>query len=227
MKRDFPEAVVFDLDGTLVDTGPDLTASLNHVLRQVGLAPVPLAAVRDMIGLGARSLIERGMAYHQAQIGPDRLEILWRNFLDFYESNICIYSMPYPGVIEALTRLQTRGVKLGICTNKPEALSHKLIKILGMSKFFHTNLGADSLPVRKPNPDHLFGVLSNMKCDPLHAVMVGDSMVDVNTARNAKIPIVAVTFGFTDIPAKDFGADALLDHYGSLDAALETAHSRR
>jgi phosphoglycolate phosphatase len=227
MKRDFPEAVVFDLDGTLVDTGPDLTAALNHVMQQEGLAPVPLAAVRDMIGLGARALIERGMAYHRTNVAPECLEILWGNFLDFYESHICIYSMPYPGVIEALTALQGRGVKLGICTNKPEALSHKLIKTLGMKQFFLTNLGADSLPVRKPNPDHLFGVLSNMKVAPENSVMVGDSMVDVNTARNAKIPIVAVTFGFTDIPAKDFGADALLDHYGSLDAALETAHSRR
>jgi phosphoglycolate phosphatase len=225
--RKFPEAVVFDLDGTLVDTGPDLTAALNHILQMEGMAPVPLAAVRDMIGLGARSLIERGMAYHQGAISPDRLETLWRAFLDFYESNICIYSMPYPGVIEALTSLQDQGIKLGICTNKPAALSQKLIHTLGMSSFFHANVGADSLPVRKPDAQHLLGTLAAMNADPQSAVMVGDSMVDVNTARNAKIPIVAVTFGFTDIPAKHFGADALLDHYGRLDHALETAYSSR
>ncbi len=225
--RQFPEAVVFDLDGTLVDTGPDLTAALNHILHMEGMAPVPLAAVRDMIGLGARALIERGIAYHQGAISPDRLEILWRQFLDFYESNICIYSMPYPGVIEALTSLQHQGVRLGICTNKPTALSQKLIHTLGMSSFFHANLGADSLPVRKPDAQHLLGTLAAMNANPQSAVMVGDSMVDVNTARNANIPIVAVTFGFTDIPAKHFGADALLDHYGRLDQALETAYSSR
>jgi phosphoglycolate phosphatase len=223
----FPQAVVFDLDGTLVDTGPDLTAALNHSLQLEGLAPVPLAVVRDMIGHGARKLIERGIAYHQSAISPERLDILWQAFLDFYNDNICIYSMPYPGVIDALAGLEARGIQLGICTNKPETLSHKLIDSLGMAKYFQANLGSDSLAVRKPDPQHLLGTLAAMNADPQSAVMVGDSMVDVNTARSAKIPVIAVTFGFTDIPAKDFGADALLDHYDRLGQALETAHSRR
>jgi phosphoglycolate phosphatase len=222
-----PAAVVFDLDGTLVDTGPDLTAALNHCLAREGLAPVPLAAVRQMIGLGALKLIERGLQFHGASVSEARIEAMRQTFLSFYESNICVYSMPYPQVPEALAELKAQGVRLGVCTNKPAALSHKLIRTLGMEELFEANLGSDSLPVRKPDPQHLLGTLSVMGSHAHDAVMVGDSMVDVNTARAANIPIVAVTFGFTDVPAHAFGADALLDHYGGLGAALVAAHGAR
>jgi phosphoglycolate phosphatase len=223
----YPQAVVFDLDGTLVDTGPDLTAALNYSLQLEGLAPVPLAAVRDMVGHGARKLIERGMAYHQMSLTEARADDLWRAFIDYYAANICVHSQPYPGMIDALKLLHGQGIKLGICTNKPEALSHKLIAALNLSHFFLANLGSDSLPVRKPNAQHLLGTLAAMQADPHSAVMVGDSMVDVNTARSAKIPIIAVTFGFSDIPATDFNADALIDHYDNLGSAVEAAYNRR
>jgi phosphoglycolate phosphatase len=215
-----PQAVVFDLDGTLVDTGPDLTAALNHCLREEGLGPVPLTKVRGMIGHGAVKLLERGLAFHSHNVGEARFNALRQMFLDFYMAHICVYSMPYPGVLEALDSLKSGGTTLGICTNKPVAMSHALIKALDMEEYFAANLGSDSLPMRKPDPQHLLGTLAAMNCDARDAVMVGDSMVDVNTARAANVPIIAVTFGFTDIPAKDFGADALLDHYNELHGAL-------
>ncbi len=222
-----PQAVVFDLDGTLVDTGPDLTAALNHCLGLEGLPAVSVATVKDMVGLGARKLLERGLAHHDASVSPPRFEELAQHFLRYYADNICINSEPYPGVVACLERLRSSGIAMGICTNKPVAMSLALIKALRLDGYFSANLGGDSLAVRKPDAQHLLATVAAMQASVDQAVMVGDSMVDVGTARNAKLPIIAVTFGFSTISAHAFDADAVIDHFDELETALVAAHRRR
>jgi phosphoglycolate phosphatase len=223
----FPKAIAFDLDGTLVDTGPDLTAALNHCLSLEGLPAVSVPVVKDMVGLGARKLLERGLAHHHAAVTAARFEMLIDQFMTFYGSNICALSQPYPGVRACLERFRARGTTMGICTNKPTAMSIALIKALHLEDYFTANLGGDYLPVRKPDAQHLLATLSSMKAHAADTVMVGDSMVDVNAARNAQIPIVAVTFGFSSLSAHAFEADAVIEHFDDLDEALIRAHRQR
>ncbi len=218
--KSLPKAVVFDLDGTLVDTGPDLTAALNHCLHLEGLPPVSVPTVKDMVGLGARKLIERGLAYHEAAVSPARFEDLAQAFLRFYADNICDLSTPYPGVARALDALRAADVVMGVCTNKPVAMSIALLAALGLDHYFSANLGGDSLPVRKPDAQHLLATLQAMQANPEQAVMIGDSMVDVGAARNAGVPIIAVSFGFSTLPAQHFEADAVIDHFDELLPAL-------
>lgn len=221
-----PRCVVFDLDGTLVDSGPDLTAATNHVLALAGRPPVTVEEVRDMVGLGARKLIERGLA-HTGGGTPEQAESLLRPFLDYYAKNICVDTKPFPGVEQALTQLQEAGIAIGICTNKPEALSHALVEILGWNRFFPVTLGGDSLPFRKPDGRHILAVVERLGGDPAQTVMVGDSAVDVGAARSAGLPVVAVSFGFSTVPADELGADAVINHYDQLLDALATVHKAR
>lgn len=214
----FPfELVAFDLDGTLVDTGPDLTASLNHALVELGRPRVSEKAVRDMVGLGAAKLLERGLNAS----GGFNDELMARGlklFLDYYAENVCVGSKPYPGVERALDSLSESGCRLAICTNKPIALSLSLIEALGWQGRFAANLGGDSLEVRKPDPLHLTETI--LRAGGGSAAFVGDSIVDVQAARAANVPIVAVSFGFSDRPATELGADALIDHFDQLEPAL-------
>ena len=222
-----PKTIVFDLDGTLVDSAPDLTAALNHVLAMDGLAPVPLEAVRGMVGLGARKLIERGLAAHGANANPERVEERVKTFIDHYRDHIADASRLFPGVMERLNAYGAQGIKMGICTNKPIALSEALLSALDIAPYFAAVLGADSLPVRKPDPLHLLETITRLGGERETSVMVGDSMTDITTARNAKVPVVAVSFGYTSVPPADFAADALIDHFDDLDAALMRAHAER
>lgn len=224
--NNMPRCVVFDLDGTLVDTGPDLTAATNHVLALAGRPPVSVAQVRDMVGLGARKLIERGLA-HTGGGTLEQAESLLQPFLDYYADNVCVASQPFPGVEQTLTRLQEAGILIGICTNKPEKLSHALIEALGWQRFFPVNIGGDSLPFRKPDGRHILTVIEQLGGNPQETVMVGDSTVDVAAARDAGLPVVAVSFGFSSVPANELEADALIDRYDQLIEALATVHQER
>lgn len=215
----FPSCVIFDLDGTLVDTAPDLTAATNHVLALMDRPPVTVAQVKDMVGLGARKLIERGLETTGGGT-PDQVEALVPAFLDFYAKNICIHSHPFPGATESLDQLVTAGIPLGICTNKPEQLSLALIDALGWTPYFRANLGGDSLGVRKPDPLHLLETISRTGGHPKQAIMVGDSSVDIAAARAAGVPIIAVSFGFSSVAPSDLGADYLIDHFDELTNAL-------
>ena len=216
---DFPKTIVFDLDGTLVDTGPDLTASLNHALAALGRPQVDAATVRHLVGHGARALIERGLALSgggaDAQIAR-ALPI----FLDYYAANIAVGSRAFDGAEAALDALAARGAILAICTNKPVSLSRALIASLGWETRFAANLGGDSLDVRKPDPRHVLATIAAAGGVPERTVFVGDSIVDVAAARAARVPVVAVSFGFADRPAADLGADAVIDHFDALLPAL-------
>ncbi len=221
-----PAAVVFDLDGTLVDTGPDLTAALNHCLSLAGRPQVALRAVRNMIGLGARKLLDLGLS-HTGGSTPEQVEALYPAFITYYAANVCIYSQTYPGVVAFLEKLKAADVALGICTNKPVAMSIALIETLQLDHYFDVNLGADSLAVRKPDPLHLLTTIDQLGKSTADTVMLGDSMVDVNTAKAARVPIVAVSFGFSHIPAIEFGAEAVIDHYNEALEAIALVHSKR
>jgi phosphoglycolate phosphatase len=214
-----PATIVFDLDGTLVDTAPDLCAALNHALGVLGRPGVPADDVRHMVGHGARKLLEKGLAA-TGTMTPDLVEAGVAPFLAFYADHVAVGSRPYPGVEAALVALSAAGSRLAICTNKPVALSRALVSALGWDARFAANLGYDSVPVPKPDPAHLFAAIAAAGGDPATTVFVGDSITDTTTARAAGIPVIAVSFGFSDRPVLDLGADLVIDHYDELLPAL-------
>ena len=217
-----PETIIFDLDGTLVDTAPDLTAALNAVMRTQGRPEVPLDDVRHMVGRGARYLIERAMEATGAPAAEPAMGDLVRRFIAHYDANIAVGSRPFERAKAVAERLAKRGHKLGVCTNKPEALSLKLMRELGLVGLFPAILGADSRPYRKPDPRHLFDTISELGGDPANAVLIGDSETDVKTARAANVPVIVVSFGYTEIPPHELGADAVIDHFDALEQALKS-----
>ncbi len=210
---------MFDLDGTLVDTGPDLTAALNHALATLGRAALPQADVQDMVGSGALRLIERGLAATGEEARTLALAMM-PVFLDYYASHIAEHSLPYPGVVAAMNGLATEGCVLAICTNKTERLARKLVDALGWSDRFVAILGGDSLPVRKPDPEHLLATIRAAGGDPADSAFVGDTHFDVNAGLSAGVPTIAVGFGFSTEPVDGLGAAAVIHHYDALIPAL-------
>jgi phosphoglycolate phosphatase len=209
--------IVFDLDGTLADTAPDLAASLNHTLATLGRPSIDPELVRSMIGHGARALLRRGLAA-TGEVSEPLVKTAFPMLLDHYGANICRGTRPYPGLEEVLDALAKEGAALAICTNKPEALSRKLIEALGWSGRFAAIVGGDTLPTRKPDPAMLHEAIE--RAGGGRAVLVGDSIIDADTARAAHVPFVAVSFGFSDRPAAQLGADAVIDSYSELVPAL-------
>ena len=215
---DFPfRTVVFDLDGTLADTAPDLTGALNHALGVLGRRPVPHEDVRHMVGNGARALLQKGLAA-TGDVSDALVEQGFPIFLAYYEDHIADHSRPWPGVEAALDALAAKGVALSICTNKLEGLTHRFIATMGWQGRFASVVGGDTLPVRKPDPAPLFEAIA--RAGGGRAAFVGDSITDTDTAKNAGLPCVAVTFGFSDRPPEDLGATVLIDHFDALVGAL-------
>jgi phosphoglycolate phosphatase len=173
-----------------------------------------------MVGRGARVLIERAMAAHGVELTERRTEDLMQHFLVHYEANIAATSRPFDGVVTQVKALADKGHRIGICTNKPVALSHKLLSELGLTSLFSVVLGADSRPYRKPDPRHLFDTIAELGGNPTDAAMVGDSETDSLTAQAAGIPCILVTFGYTEKPVTELGATAIIDHYRDLPDAL-------
>lgn len=222
-----PALVVFDLDGTLVDTGEDLAAAMNHCLALEGRPPVAAISVREMIGLGARKLLERGLAATGGGT-PEQIDRLFPLFLDYYGRNLCVHSRPYPGVEAMMDALASQGARLAICTNKPVQMSLDLIEALGWSHRFTANLGGDSLDVRKPHADHLLTTIARAGGTADDAVMIGDSITDYQAARNARVPVALVTFGFSTEPVSAFAPDALIEDYARDGlAAIRKSHAAR
>lgn len=215
--------VVFDLDGTLVDTAPDLVASLNHAVSQAGVAPVTYADLTHLVGHGARAMIERTFAFRQKPLAEDVLEWQLREFTDFYHGSMPGDSLPYPGTIEALDRLSGAGFKLAVCTNKPEKLATRLLERLGLIERFAAISGGDSFEVRKPNAEHLLRTVANAGGSAERSVMVGDSLNDILVARNAAVPSIAVPFGYSDVPVENLEPTKIIGHFDELTPELVTA----
>lgn len=211
------DVVAFDLDGTLADTAPDLTAALNHALAKLGRPSIPAESVRHMVGHGARALLRQGLTATGGS-SDALIETAFPIFLDHYEAHIADDTRPFPGVEAALDALDAQGVKLAICTNKLEGLATELVTALGWRGRFAAIVGGDTLPVRKPDPAPLFEAIA--RAGGGRAAYVGDSITDTDTARAAGLPCVAVSFGFSDRPPDQLGATLLIDHFDELIPAL-------
>lgn len=208
--------IVFDLDGTLVDTAPDLIGTLNVILARQDVPPVGFDEARAMIGAGVKPLLVRGLASKGVQLPPDEIDRLFAEYLDVYAAHIADRSRAFPGLEAALDALAAQGCRLAVCTNKLEWLSVRLLETLGLSSRFAAICGQDTFAMRKPDPDMLRLTIGRAGGDTAHAVMVGDSMTDVATARAAAVPVIAVDFGYTEIAPAELGADRLISHFNAL-----------
>lgn len=212
-----PRAIVFDLDGTLVDTALDLGGALNRLLAEYSRPAVTLNDIRHMVGDGAAKLVERGFLATGGL--PLPLPDMTKRFIELYGAGIADESVAFPGVVETLERCADAGIGLGVCTNKPLGLTRALLDKLDLSRFFAAVAGGDG-PVRKPDPRHILGVLETLRAAPENSLMVGDSTNDVAAARGAGMKVVVVSFGYTTVPAAQLGGDRLIDHFAELNALL-------
>lgn len=205
----FP-ALIFDLDGTLVDTAPDLLGAMNAVLIAQDRAPVDPETLRHMVGFGAASLIRQAMAATGDPVAEDRLPRLVENFVVHYGAHITDNSRPFPGVCETLTALKGRGVPMGVLTNKPHDLAISLLDALDLSHFFGAIHGAGRFSYVKPDPRVFHHVVEELTGNPeTPALMVGDSTTDAKTARAANVPVILLSYGYTPDPVESLGADAV------------------
>jgi len=212
--------IVFDLDGTLVDTAPDLVDTLNIILAREGLAPVPFDRARNMIGGGARTLIERGLQAEGRSGVAAEVDRLYKDFVAHYGEHLADRSQPFPGAIAAIEQLAARGCSFAICTNKLEWLSVRLLDALGISGHFAAICGQDTFGVQKPDPQILLQTIRKAGGQSGRAVMVGDSINDIEVARAAGVPVIAVDFGYTEIPVAALDPDEIISDFGKLPAAV-------
>lgn len=215
------EAVVFDLDGTLIDSAPDLAAAINRLLVREGRREMSLDEVVAMIGDGAPKLVELAFAATGEPIGGRPLAALRASFLEDIEANGAVLTRPYPGVAAVLERLAGAGLRLGVCTNKPGKATRAVLADLGLAGRFSAVLGGDELDgVRKPDPRHLLATLARLGVGPGRAAMVGDTRNDVVAARAAGMGVVVVAFGYARTPPGELGADAVIERFEELPEAL-------
>jgi phosphoglycolate phosphatase len=208
--------IIFDLDGTLIDTAPDLVATLNVILAREDLPGLPYADARALIGHGARHMIARGLAIAgRPQIDAD-LDRLFADFITYYADHVADHSRPFPGLEDALDALAGRGCRFAVCTNKLEWLSVRLLDALGLTQRFVAICGQDTFGVQKPHPNALLGTLRRAGGVINNAVMVGDSGTDIAAARAALMPVVAVDFGYTQIPVAQLDPDRIISHFKNL-----------
>ena len=215
--------LLFDLDGTLADTAPDLCPTMNAVLAKHGRPHVPQERVRHMVGGGARMIMARGFEETGTPADEALLDQLFHDFIAHYDQHIADESEVWPGLLPHLERLHGAGAGLAVCTNKVEHLSHKLLNELGLAPFFPVVIGGDTLPVKKPDPEHLLEAIRRLGGTPDHAVMVGDSAPDIDAAKAAGIPSICVSFGYTRVPVQELGADFIIHHFDEFPAALARA----
>jgi phosphoglycolate phosphatase len=212
--------IVFDLDGTLIDTAPDLVDTLNVVFSREGWPPVPYETARNQIGGGARAMIVRGVAAEGITVAPAKLDQLFADFIAHYSEHVADRSRPFPGLTEALDELASRGCRLAVCTNKLERLSVLLLKQLKLADRFAAICGQDTFGMQKPDPEILRRTIAVAGGNLSDAIMIGDSATDIRTARAAGIPVIAVDFGYSDRPVSEFGPDRTISHFAQLHSAI-------
>jgi phosphoglycolate phosphatase len=221
-----PPILVLDLDGTLVDTAPDLVDTLNRVLNEEGVAPLGYERAIRTIGNGAKVMIEAGLAAQGEAVSPARIDQLYARFLAHYEIHMTDRSVPFPGAVAAIDRFAAAGWTLAICTNKLERLSRDLLKRLSIADRFKVIAGQDTFGVRKPDARHLVETIRAAGGEADRAIMVGDTSIDIETAKRAGVRSVAVAFGYSAVPVGELGADAVIEHFDQLfDTAAGLSHS--
>ena len=218
--------IVFDLDGTLIDTAPDLVDTLNVILSREGLEPIPFEDARAMIGAGARRLLERGLVRERAASASGRLERLYKDFLAYYADHMADRSRAFPGLEPALDELARAGHQFAVCTNKLEWLSVELLKTLNLAQRFVAICGQDTFGMQKPDPEILRRTIRRAGGTLQECVMAGDSANDIDTARAAGVPVIAVDFGYTEVPVARLGADHIISEYGELPGAVRALAGR-
>lgn len=212
--------VVFDLDGTLAETAGDLIRALNGVLALEGIAPVPVSSARSLLGAGGRALISRGFALSKRELAPAKHEALYQIFLADYNSHIAEHSFLYPGVDACLTQLAAEGWALAVCTNKMEASAKLLLEKLGVADRFAFVSGQETFGAAKPDPRPVIETIRAAGGDRAQAIMVGDSRSDIDAAKAAGIPVIAVDFGYTEVPVAELGPDVVISHFDALIGAI-------
>jgi len=213
--------IVFDLDGTLIDTAPDLIEALNVVLAQHGLPAVPYEAARPLIGGGARGMIERALILEGRGAATADIDALYAPFIAHYAAHIADRSRPFPELESTLDLLAAAGHRLAVCTNKLEWLSKRLLDTLKLTERFAAICGQDTFGVQKPNPQIFQLTVQRAGGEPGRAIMVGDSVTDIRTARAAKAPVIAVDFGYTDVPVANLGPDRVISSFAELPHAID------
>jgi phosphoglycolate phosphatase len=211
--------IVYDLDGTLADTAEDLVATLNWLLLREGLQPLKVESAGSLVGAGARALIKRGFAASGKVLDPPAMEALFGDYLKHYGAHIMDRSRLYPGVDATLKAFERSGFRQAVCTNKTESLAKLLIAKLGIAERFAFICGQDTFGVGKPDAKPLLETIAASGGASARAIMVGDSGTDILTARAANVPVIAVDFGYADVPVKDLGPDRVISHFDELMAA--------
>ncbi|WP_409514907.1 HAD-IA family hydrolase [Brevundimonas vesicularis] len=213
--------IAFDLDGTLVDSAPDLIGTLNRMLVEEGLPPVPMESASTLIGSGARALLVHGFEAAGAPVERAKSDELFERFLVDYAAHIADGSQPFEGVVETLERLSERGAILVVATNKRSDLSELLLGKLDLTRYFAAIVGPDRVSARKPSGAHLKEAVVIAGGDPERAIMVGDASPDADAAKDAGIPCILTTFGFTPTPVEDLGGDVLIDAFEDVEEAID------
>jgi phosphoglycolate phosphatase len=212
--------IAFDLDGTLIDTAPDLLGALNVILVEQGMAPAPMTAVRQLVGHGLRGMLIRAFAMADLTISEDQIAELRPRIVEVYQGRIAQESRPFPGCLAALADLRARGAKLAVCTNKPEGLARLLLDQLQMTALFDAIVGGDTLPVQKPDPAPLLEAVAQAGGDRARAILVGDASPDTGAAKAAGVPCIVLSFGYNDLPPAELGGDMVIDHFDALAGAV-------
>jgi len=211
--------IVYDLDGTLADTASDLMGALNFVLEREGLRPLPVENARSLLGAGGRALIQRGFAAFGRELSPEKLEVLFGDFLAHYNAHIAVHTRLYPGVAATLDAFAAAGWLQAICTNKMEASASMLMGRLGVADRFAFICGQDTFGVGKPDPKPLIGTVEAAGGTLARAIVVGDSITDIKTARAAGARVICVDYGYSDTPVTELGPDRVISHFDELEAA--------
>ncbi|KZM47833.1 HAD family hydrolase [Labrenzia sp. OB1] len=219
--------LVFDLDGTLVSSMEDLVATLNVVMTTAGHSAIPQEDVAHMVGMGAKVLIQRGLDYNGVAWTDPEIAPLYSHFLDHYAGNLAVRTRPFEGVLPALEVFRNEGWKLAVCTNKAERLTLPLLKELDLGKYFDAVVGGDTFAVSKPHAEPVHGAIERAGGQVAGSIMIGDSGTDINAARNAGIPVIAVDFGYTPVPVRDLAPDRVISHFDELAAAVAELSPQR
>jgi phosphoglycolate phosphatase len=219
------QAIIFDLDGTLVDSAEDLRAAVNVLFGELGLRPVEASEIKGMIGDGVLKLVERALV--AANGDPEQRDFLLPRFLALYQANPAALTRCYPGVLETLDALRRKGFRLAVVTNKPVFATKKILEALALAAFFPVVVGGDSLPTRKPDPGQLFEAARQLGVDVDQALMVGDNIHDVEAAHAAGMRCIAVSYGYHHRPPSEFNADRLIDRFDELPALVINSTSNR
>lgn len=218
--------LVFDLDGTLVSSMEDLVATLNAVLDKAGHGTVPQDKIANMVGMGAKVLLQRGLDYLEIAWSDETITPLYEDFLEYYAANIAVHTRPFDGVVPALDRFRADGWKLAVCTNKTERLTLPLLAALNMTDHFDAVVGGDTFAVSKPHAEPVLGAIKRAGGTPEGSIMIGDSVTDIKAARAAGIPVVAVDFGYTPVPVSELGPDRIISHFDELAEAVADLRTR-